>query len=81
MAPVYPVKPSLGRPQVARLARPVLRPALLVGRRSSSPLIRQVLSQSPVLLMVLLNPVRRSPSPRLPLANRWGVSPIQRMLR
>nr|DAR24947.1 MAG TPA: hypothetical protein [Caudoviricetes sp.] len=33
MAPVYPVKPSRGRPLVARLARPVLKPALLVVQR------------------------------------------------
>nr|DAQ99573.1 MAG TPA: hypothetical protein [Caudoviricetes sp.] len=33
MAPVYPVKPSRGRPQVARLARPVLKQALLVVQR------------------------------------------------
>nr|DAF02103.1 MAG TPA: hypothetical protein [Caudoviricetes sp.]DAG62716.1 MAG TPA: hypothetical protein [Caudoviricetes sp.] len=33
MAPVYPVKPSRGRPQVARLARPVLRLDQLVVQR------------------------------------------------
>nr|DAL34751.1 MAG TPA_asm: hypothetical protein [Caudoviricetes sp.]DAL37555.1 MAG TPA_asm: hypothetical protein [Caudoviricetes sp.] len=30
---MYPVKPSCGRLQAARLARPVLKPALLVVQR------------------------------------------------